>query len=359
MRGSANFSNNNLDCLRFILASIVVLFHSYAVTNISALSVLGRYCSPQFAVKSFFVISGLLIYRSYTKSSSVSSYLEKRVRRIYPGYFAVILLAAVTLCAVSSLPPSQYFGLGFWRYLGANLLFLNFLAPSLPGVFTSNYVSAVDGALWTLKIEVAFYLFVPVIHYLCSRFGTRLTVGTLFCLSCMWKYGFALLAAINSSRAVNSLDGSRNIYAKLEVQFPAQLAYFLAGVLLLLYFDELKHHFLSVSCITAILFLIDQWFTRDAFDVLWIAGFVFVFGFWRYFGNFSKYGDFSYGIYIVHWPILQTLMLLGLGSRNPAVFLLVSLSLVGLAAVLLWNLVESRFLKSSSHYRQVVHKASP
>jgi peptidoglycan/LPS O-acetylase OafA/YrhL len=121
----------------------------------------------------------------------------------------------------------------------------------------------------------------------------------------------------------------------------------------------LKYHFLSVSCITAILFLIDQWFTRDAFDILWIAGFVFVFGFWRYFGNFSQYGDFSYGIYIVHWPILQTLMLLGCGSLNPAVFLLASLILIGLAAVLLWNLVESRFLKSSSHYRQVVHKASP
>ena len=69
------------------------------------------------------------------------------------------------------------------------------------------------------------------------------------------------------------------------------LAYFLAGVLLLLYFDRLKQHFLSIFCVTAILFLIDQWFTRDAFDVFWIAGFGLVFGFWRYFGNFSKYGE--------------------------------------------------------------------
>ena len=79
---------------------------------------------------------------------------------------------------------------------------------------------------------------------------------------------------------------------------------------------------------------------------------VFVFGFWRYFGNFSKYGDFSYGVYIVHWPILQTLIVFGLARFNAVIFLLVSLSLISLAASLMWHLVESRFLASSSHYRQ-------
>ncbi len=359
MKSSADFRTNNLDCLRFILASIVVLFHSHHMTGISALSGLNRYLSPQaahFAISCFFVISGMLIYRSYTKSSSIASYLEKRVRRIYPGYFAVVVLAAVGLCAFSSLPLSQYFGVGFWKYLGANLLFLNFLAPSLPGVFASHYEAAVDGALWTIKIEVAFYLFVPVLHYLCRRFGAKLTMGTLFCLSFVWKYGFALLAS--SSGAVSSVANSRSIYSELEFQLPAQLAYFMAGILLFLYFDRMKRHFLSVACATSVLFLIDHWFTRGALDVLWISGVVLCFGFWRYFGNFAKYGDFSYGTYIVHWPILQIALSLGLGS-NPAVFLLVSLPLVGLAAVLLWNLVEKRFLKSSSHYRQMSAKAPP
>ena len=46
MRGSADFSRNNLDCLRLILASIVVLFHVYALTNLSAFSAFGRYFPP-------------------------------------------------------------------------------------------------------------------------------------------------------------------------------------------------------------------------------------------------------------------------------------------------------------------------
>ncbi len=291
------------------------------------------------------------------RSSSISSYMEKRVRRIYPAYFTVILLASLALYFLSNLPASQYFGSGFWKYLGANLLFLNFLAPSLPGVFTSNNLSAVDGALWTLKIEVAFYLFVPVMHYLCNRFGTKKTVGIIFCLSTIWKYSFTWLASVHNSGALYSMEASRSLYAKLAVQFPSQLVYFSAGVLLLLYFDRLKSHFLAIVGITACVFLVDHFVTGDILDVFWISGLVFVFGFWRYFGNFSKYGDFSYGAYIVHWPILQILISLGLASFSPAAFLAISLLLVGLTSVLMWYLVESRFLASSSHYRQVSDKA--
>ena len=68
----------------------------------------------------------------------------------------------------------------------------------------------------------------------------------IFCLSCIWKYGFALLAYMASSRSIYSLDSSRSIYSQLEVQFPAQLVYFSAGILLLLYFDKLKLHFRSI-----------------------------------------------------------------------------------------------------------------
>jgi peptidoglycan/LPS O-acetylase OafA/YrhL len=351
-RHNRDFRKNNLDCLRLILALIVVLFHVSAVTNLPVFSFFGRYCSAHFAVRSFFVISGLLIYRSYTRSRSTASYLEKRSRRIYPAYFTIIVVTAFALWPLSVGSFSQYFGMGFWKYLGANLLFLNFLAPSLPGVFTANNMSPVNGALWTLKIEVLFYLSIPLLHYLCKRLGTKRIMGASFCLSCLWKYGFAWLDYIHRSPGSSSLENARTIYAKLAVQFPAQFVYFGAGILLLLYFEKLKAHFFSISLITAGLFLVDHFFTGEILDVLWISGMVFVFGFWRYFGNFSKYGDFSYGVYIVHWPILQTLIALGFARLNPAIFIMISLALTGLASVLMWHLVENRFLATSSHYRQ-------
>lgn len=359
MGEGADFNRNNLDCLRLVLASTVALYHISALSNLAAFDVLGKYCNPHFAVHAFFVISGLLIYRSYERSSSPRSYFDKRVRRIYPAYFTTIVVAALALTFLTSVPLSQYFGLGFWKYLVANLLFLNFLAPSLPGVFTSNSLSAVDGALWTLKIEVVFYLFVPVMHFLCSKFGTKRTIGAIFLLSSLWKYGFTWMAATHSTRAMFTLDASRNLYSQLSVQFPAQLAYFTVGILLLLYFDKLKKHFLLLSCLTACLYLTDHFFTGELLDVFWISGFVFVFGFWRYFGNFSKYGDFSYGAYIVHWPILQVLIALGVAALHPAVFFVCAIFLIGIVSVLSWHLVERRFLASSNHYRRASAEAAP
>jgi len=358
VKSSADFSRNNLDCLRLLLASTVALFHLHALTGIRTFNCLGIYLSPTFAVRSFFVISGLLIYRSYTRSSSVRSYLEKRVRRIYPAYFTIIVVAAFGLFPLSILPASKYFGLGFLKYLGANLVFMNFLAPSLPGVFTNVPNTAVNGALWTLKIEVLFYLSVPLLYWLCKKFGTKLVLGTLFILSCLWKYGFEILGSRSTLPAVFTFDRSRNIYSQLAVQFPGQLAYFIAGIVLLLYFDKLKHYFGVILAATVALYLVDHFFTGaildsgGTLDLLWISGIVFMFGFWRYFGNFSKYGDFSYGVYIVHWPILQTLVAFRLYRLNPFVFLAIAVSLIASAAFLMWHLVEKRFLASSSHYRQ-------
>lgn len=191
----------------------------------------------------------------------------------------------------------------------------------------------------------------PVLHYLSGRFGTKRVMATTFCLSSAWKYSFAFLASIGAPHAIYAIDRSRSLYSQMEVQFPAQLMYFVSGILLSLYFDKLKLHFRIISCITACLFLIDHWFAGGILDVFWISGFVFVFGFWRYFGDFSKYGDFSYGLYIVHCPILQTLIALGIASMSPASFLVASISLVGMAAFLIWHLVESPFLSSRSHYK--------
>jgi peptidoglycan/LPS O-acetylase OafA/YrhL len=361
LKSSADFSRNNLDCLRLILASIVALFHLHFLSGISTFESFGTYLSPSFAVRGFFVISGMLIYRSYTRSSSVRSYFEKRIRRIYPAYFTVIVVAAFALFPLSAAPASRYFGLGLVKYLGANLVFLNFLFPWLPGLFVHSASSAVNGALWTLKIEVLFYLFIPVLHWLCKKLGTMPVLGTLFFLSCAWKYTFEILWSMGSLSI-----RSRIFYGELAVQFPAQLAYFIAGIFLLLYFDKLKHYFGVILAVTVALFLVDHFFTGKIFayytgkvfdsdtmlDLVWITGIVFMFGFWRYFGNFSKYGDFSYGVYIVHWPILQTLVALHLNTKlNPFVFLALALSLIALAAFLMWNLVEKRFLASSSHYR--------
>ena len=102
---------------------------------------------------------------------------------------------------------------------------------------------------------------------------------------------------------------------------------------------------------TVVLYAIDQFLLGGAIDILWISGLVLVFGFWRYFGNFSQHGDFSYGVYIVHFPILQTMVAVGFRQYGPAAFFATAVLLVFIGSFLMWHLVEKRFLATSSHYR--------
>lgn len=351
MNETAQFEKNNIDCLRLILASIVALAHTYFLTGVSAFSFF-RNLSADFAVKGFFVISGMLVYRSYLRSSSLRSYFEKRVRRIYPAYLTVVLICAFGLFALSTASFSQYFGAGFWKYLGVNLVFLTYLHPSLPGVFQSHVETAVDGVFWTLKIEVMFYVCVPPMHFVIKKAGQLRGLAVLFSLSCIWRLIFNYLAAMHPQD-----QQGVNLYHKLAIQLPGQLLYFIAGMFILLYFDKLKTLLPWISVVMIAGFVFDHFIGKGLIDCLWISSFVLVFCFWRYLGNFAKYGDFSYGVYIVHWPILQVLITFGLTKHSPVLFLAVAWLAIAIAAMLLWHLVESRWLARSSHYRQGSSKA--
>ena len=146
--------DNNFDLLRLVFAGFVFLSHLYALSLAPALEVLTLFVSSNIAVKGFFVISGYLVMMSYENSSSVREYAEKRLRRIYPAYAAVMLVCAIAGAFFTTLPLAEYVSADLARYLAANLVFLNFLAPNLPGLFEGQPYTEVNGALWTLKIEV-------------------------------------------------------------------------------------------------------------------------------------------------------------------------------------------------------------
>jgi len=76
----SNLCQNNFDLLRFTFAFVVFLVHAYALSGAEPLAVLSRYLSSEIAVKSFFVVSGFLIFMSYENSHSTRSYFIKRAR---------------------------------------------------------------------------------------------------------------------------------------------------------------------------------------------------------------------------------------------------------------------------------------
>jgi peptidoglycan/LPS O-acetylase OafA/YrhL len=221
-KNSPRLKKNNFDLIRLLFSGTVLLVHAYQLSGFQQLEVITRILSSAMAVKSFFVVSGFLIFMSFERTESISSYAKKRIRRIFPAYFTVVMLCALGLIIISSKDIGDYFSLAWLKYVFANLAFLNFLQPTLPGVFNSNNLTAVNGALWTLKIEVMFYLTVPVFVFLFRKLGYFPVLVSSYLLSIAYFEFFSEVAERTGSV----------FYEQLARQLPGQLSYFMAGAFL-------------------------------------------------------------------------------------------------------------------------------
>jgi peptidoglycan/LPS O-acetylase OafA/YrhL len=332
---------NNFDLIRFTLAGIVVLSHIHVLSQDTRLAFLSRFLSPDIAVKGFFVVSGYLILRSWDGSTGFGDYAAKRARRIYPAYAVIVLCCALLGALLTTLPVSRYFSLQWLRYLGANLVFLNFLAPTLPGVFAGNPEATVNGALWTLKIEVMFYVAVPILAWLIHRYGAVAVSVTIYVASVAYSLGMLHLGDITG----------HHIFWTLAHQLPGQLSFFMGGALL--YYKEntvrrwlLPGAALSIGLLAVGGPVIDP-VLRPILLSLTVIYFATAF---PYLGNFGRFGDFSYGIYIIHFPVLQWLVSMGWFHAAPFSTLLLACVAILAAAFACWHLVERPFLFRSSHY---------
>jgi peptidoglycan/LPS O-acetylase OafA/YrhL len=144
-----------LDQWRGLALVLVLISHGFYFTG--RVEGIGR-----VGVNLFFFISGILVYRSLSRSRAASpwertrSYWWLRLRRLYPALFAyalAMLPLAWFLQHRPNLPPDSDFG----SYL-----------KSLPLALTAsiNFSSGVPwslGHLWSIACEMQFYLLAPLI----------------------------------------------------------------------------------------------------------------------------------------------------------------------------------------------------
>jgi peptidoglycan/LPS O-acetylase OafA/YrhL len=317
---------NNFDILRLLLATVVVFFHVGYVSYSPLFENLPRYFSGHLAVEGFFAISGFLIFASYERSSSLRDYFIKRAARILPGYW----LAAAFCLFIAFCYGSFHVG----PFLFANLTFANFLAPSVPGVFPLNPNTVMNGALWTIKIEVMFYILVPVIVWLGRRLHRDAVLWSLFVLSILYRVAMA-------------------DHNTLALQLPGQLSFFIIGALIhyhLRFFEEHGHWFALGAALLYLAHIATGWFVFRPAGVatltLWASLLLPVVK------GPTRWGDFSYGIYVLHWPIIQVIVALGLYRSHPWAALVLTLAAIATAAPLSWFLVEKPSL-ALAHSRRI------
>ncbi|WP_295221137.1 acyltransferase [uncultured Chryseobacterium sp.] len=323
-----DLTKNNFDFIRVLLAFIVFVGHLGALSASPDLKIFEN--SPiEIAVFGFFVVSGFLIARSYERSSSLKSYIKKRIRRIVPAYLLVVFLCAVLLSLVSTYTFQEYFSnIQVYKYLFWNSIFLNFKAPWLPGVFGNQ---AVNGALWTLKIEMSYYFSVPLLFLLFGKNNKYRNISLIVIY-------FLSLIYLNYFESLNKISVAK--------QLPGTLSYFIPGMLIYFNFDLFIKHKHTLFIIAILTVWIDLIFNIKFFSPMMIGIIVLYIAYsFKFLNNFGKYGDFTYGIYIFHFPIIRTFTTLGLFRDYNSYLMAVACMLVVIAVgISSWHFYEKKFL---------------
>jgi peptidoglycan/LPS O-acetylase OafA/YrhL len=332
---------NNFDLLRIIAASQVLVGHTIwhlGIPNPAWMPLLDAFPG----VPMFFSISGFLISASFERSSDVRSYARNRILRIYPGLWCCIFLTVLvaSLCGVS---------------------FLNRQAPIwlvsqlVGGIYTPHFLKvfgfgSYNGSLWTIPIELQFYLLLPVVYlwarklnystsyfvavwalFVCIAVGTRLLFNPLVeyehedVLHKLYRYSFAphiylFLTGVLLQRL--AAHKSKWISGKGAYWLIAYLAFYF-----------ILPHYAPVLISAALLLAVAT--VSVAYTAPGISH------------TILRGHDISYGVYIYHGLLINLFVELGLLGQWK--YLAILAGCAYLIAYLSWIGVEKRFLRRKTH----------
>ena len=334
-----NLSNkhhyNNFNLLRLFAALQVVYIHSLEhleITN-SALLYLGEILRYFPGVPIFFMISGYLITMSYENNPTISDYIKNRILRIYPGLYVSFLISASILYVFNQFDHVSFNSIFMWTC--AQLTFVQFYNPEFIRDFG---VGVINGSLWTISVELAFYIVLPIVYiFLKKNFIKRFTILMLISLS-FYFY-------------IQNISTKTLLYEKLiGVSILPYLFYFLIGMYVFQFrskvfkYIEDKFYIYFIIYIGIILLSTDNYlyfFLQQFGYALFVFSLVFSFKNFTY--KFMGYNDFTYGIYIYHMLIINILVHLNyIGAVENILWVLLGSIVCG---VLSYKLVEKPFLK--------------
>jgi peptidoglycan/LPS O-acetylase OafA/YrhL len=340
---------NNFNLIRILASIQVFITHGIDHLNIKTewlLFIYYKFLIYFPGVPIFFTISGFLIYASYDRHhTDLRNFFRNRILRIYPGLFFCLLFTILLLYSDYPLAKATLFSKHFFIWLFTQLSLFQFYTPDILrfwGVGTPN------GSLWTISIEMQFYLIIPLIFLLFKYFRN-------------WQYAFWGLFI--ASILVNiSFTDRANIFEKLYHEFIFKyLYYFLFGIFAYKMWDKVNSIFVNRFLLISIIYIIYAvifgnlfgyrieayilespfGFIANALLSIWTLAFAF--------SNTSlsqmviKNQDLSYGMYIYHMPVINFL------NHHNYIGSLVYFGIAFIVTLILssisWNFVEKNALR--------------
>ena len=312
----ANVSKRNaFNFLRLACCLVVIYEHCVVLSGAD----FPCYDLRGIAVNVFFILSGFWVSQSFFKSGSIKEYAIKRFKKILPQYWLVVFVCAVGLSAFSVLPLREYFCGGvFYKYLASNILALNFIQPNLPGVFEGLPLNgSVKGSLWTIKIEVGFYILLPFIVFAVKKLREKFNGGGYSCIVLAALYLLSVLYEV----LMPFVTEKTSLPSALNNQLPAFISYFISGMIFAFYgeklFPKLKIAFLPSLALLALLNVFKTPFVSALLMPICLSFCVMFLGLnLKVFADIGRKTDYSYSLYLVHYPLAMCFVSLGVFEKN-------------------------------------------
>lgn len=210
-----------LDALRAFAALLVVLYHIWQISWIDYTDLLHSPVSLMFlpgmgflGVDLFFFVSAFCLTLPYVRhwladgaAPTLKHYVGRRGAKILPSYWLALFLLLVFL-RDPHMPKER-----LWFHLWTHLLFVHNL--------TFETTGSIAGVLWSLAVEVQFYVLFPLLIPLFRRSPPLLTLA-MVCVALFWR-----------AYAIGQLlrDRDEVMFFWRDAQLPARLDMFAAGMI--------------------------------------------------------------------------------------------------------------------------------
>ena len=248
-------------------------------------------------VGTFFALSGFLVAGSALRTGSMGRFFANRSLRIFPALGVETLLSALILGPiVTEYSMWAYFtDYDFYRYFGNIFGFIYFW---LPGVFLHLPLPrTVNGQLWTLPSE--FYCYLIMLGLMATSLLKRRDL-----LLWLGVAGMVTMVGLYQYNPAQFDPKSENMFAPWYI-----VVLFFIGALYFFHADKipLKLWMFIVSAVAYWAIIFSNMFTP--LSGLFLTYCMVYVGFMRFpwWDRLVK-SDYSYGLFLYHFPIIQTYM---------------------------------------------------
>lgn len=336
------------DALRLFAALAVVVGHS--VTHMGASFLWydgGNGWWFHDGVVAFFVLSGLMVYRSgercHERGQPWREYYRNRALRIIPAIYIYGVLIVVALVAVGQINSSNVTSVGVVAFIVSTFALIPVYHPAQ---FSDFGVGVVNGSLWTIPVEVSFYLVLPLVVLLMHRIGFRRGMTVVGVIAAAGLLAYAAGLGLAPEAMAVKLYG---------VTFLGWFWFFALGIFWSRMWRRTPHHggialagFVLYAAIAVVRYFVEA---PGYSAVLTALGAVPLSYSLVWFGNYgpkflgrltNRIGDLSFGTYVWHMVVVNFLIYFGArdwplpGTVKVLVAAAISLALAALS----WHLVE-------------------